>query len=232
MPDPRQLTDQEASQRRRAWLDDRQRWNRDLVVLLLRHAPEVDVAHALEQLPAAELQHLARLLAAATDLHQVARRIAIDLQERLDGRQAGAATPPGWNGDPDALMTRHRPPVPAERPRPLDPEGSFSCARRRRRCRRPAEGCRWEDPPSRRTGHMDRPGAGGAARARCPAVKRECPGPATAQVQAVKPFALDGLPGTTPAGHWRWSGVERAEGACCFAGKLRSTAGPAAAEGG
>lgn len=128
MPDPRRLTDQEASQRRRAWLDDRQRWNRDLVVLLLRHAPEVDVARALEQLLAAELQHLARLLAAATDLHQVARRIAIDLQERLDGRQAGAATRPGWNGDPDALMTRHRPPVPAERQAPRPRGVFFLCA--------------------------------------------------------------------------------------------------------
>jgi hypothetical protein len=92
MSDRRQLSDQEASQRRRAWLDDRQRWNRDLVVLLLRHAPEVDVARALEQLPAAELQHLARLLAQATDLHQVARRIAVDLQEHPDVRQAGPST--------------------------------------------------------------------------------------------------------------------------------------------
>jgi hypothetical protein len=30
--------------------------------------------------------------------------------------------------------------------------------------------------------------------------------PATAQVEAVQPFALDGLPGTTPAGHPSWSG--------------------------
>jgi len=104
MSDPRQLSDQEASQRRRAWLDDRRRWNRDLVVLLLRHAPEVDVARALEQLPAAELQRLARLLAQATDLHQVARRIAIDLQERLDGRQAGP--PPGQAGPSTATPTR------------------------------------------------------------------------------------------------------------------------------
>jgi hypothetical protein len=93
MPDPHELTDQEAAQRRRTWLDDRHRWNRDLVVLLLRHAPEADVARALDQLPAAELGRLARLLAAATDLHQVARRIAADLQEHLDLRQAGP--PPG-----------------------------------------------------------------------------------------------------------------------------------------
>jgi hypothetical protein len=81
MPDPRQLDDQEAAQRRRVWLDDRHRWNRDLVVVLLRHAPEADIARALDQLPAGELQHLARLLVAATDLHQVARRIAADLQQ-------------------------------------------------------------------------------------------------------------------------------------------------------
>jgi hypothetical protein len=103
MSDPRQLSDQEASQRRRAWLDDRQRWNRDLVVLLLRHAPEVDVARALDQLSAAELQHLARLLAQATDLHQVARRIAADLQEHLDVRQAGP--PPGQPGPSTATPT-------------------------------------------------------------------------------------------------------------------------------
>jgi hypothetical protein len=92
MPDPRELTDQEAAQRRRTWLDDRHRWNRDLVLLLLHHAPEADVARALDQLPAAELQRLARLLTAATDLHQVARRIAVDLQHP-DVRQAGP--PPG-----------------------------------------------------------------------------------------------------------------------------------------
>jgi hypothetical protein len=104
MPDSRQLTDQEAAQRRRAWLDDRHRWNRDLVVLLLRHAPETDVARALDQLPAAELQRLARLLAAATDLHQVARRIAADLQEHLDVGQAGP--PSGQPGPSAASPTR------------------------------------------------------------------------------------------------------------------------------
>jgi hypothetical protein len=104
MPHPHELSDQEAAQHRRAWLDGRHRWNRDLVVLLLRHAPEVDVARALDQLPAAELQHLARLLAAATDLHQVARRIAADLQQHLDGRQAGP--PPGQPGPSTATPTR------------------------------------------------------------------------------------------------------------------------------
>jgi hypothetical protein len=48
--------------------------------------------------------------------------------------------------------------------------------------------------------------------------------PATAQVEAVKPFVLDRLPGTTPAGHSPWSVEGRAFGACCFASKLRSPA--------
>ena len=104
MPDPHRLDDQEAAQRRRVWLDGRQRWNRDLVVLLLRYAPEADVARALDQLSAGELQRLARLLAAATDLHQVARRIAADLQERLDGRPGGP--PPGQPGPSAATPTR------------------------------------------------------------------------------------------------------------------------------
>jgi hypothetical protein len=73
---------------------------------------------------------------------------------------------------------------------------------------------------------MDRPGRRGAVGARCPAVKRECPAPATVQVHTAQPFALDGLPGTTPAGHPPWSGGGRAFGACCFAGRLRSPAPP------
>jgi hypothetical protein len=104
MPSPRELTDQEAAQRRRVWLDDRHRWNRDLVVLLLRHAPEADVARALDLLPAAELQRLARLLAQATDLHQVARRIAADLQEHLAVGQAGPS--PGQPAPSAATPTR------------------------------------------------------------------------------------------------------------------------------
>jgi hypothetical protein len=103
MPDPRQLSDQEAARRRRVWLDGRHRWNRDLVLVLLRYAPEADLARALDQLPPGELHHLARLLAQATDLHQVAGRIAADLQEHLDGRQAG--TPPAHPGPPAATPT-------------------------------------------------------------------------------------------------------------------------------
>jgi len=80
MPDPRQLSDQEAAQRRRVWLQQRHAQARELVVLLLRHAPDEEVARALDQLPDGELQHLARLLAHATDLAEVARRITADPQ--------------------------------------------------------------------------------------------------------------------------------------------------------
>ena len=65
---------------------------------------------------------------------------------------------------------------------------------------------RWDVSP-RRTGHQDHPGSGGAGGASCPAVKGECPAPAAAQVEARRPFTLDGLPGTTArAGHRRWQG--------------------------
>ena len=104
MPDPRQLDDQEAAKRRHAWLEERHASARELVVLLLRHAPEVEVARALDLLSAGELQRLARLLAQATDLHQVARRIAIDLQEHLDAHPAGM--PPDQPGPSGATRTR------------------------------------------------------------------------------------------------------------------------------
>jgi hypothetical protein len=61
---------------------------------------------------------------------------------------------------------------------------------------------------------------------RCPAVKRECLAPRRSAGPAALPFVLDGLPGPTPAGHSPWSVDGRAFGVCCFAGKLRSPAGP------
>jgi hypothetical protein len=91
-----QLTGQEAAHRRRVWLDGRCRWDRDLVLVLLRYAPEADVARALDELGAGDLHRLARLLTQATDLHQVARAIVADLHQRLDGRPAGS--PPGQPG--------------------------------------------------------------------------------------------------------------------------------------
>jgi hypothetical protein len=53
--------------------------------------------------------------------------------------------------------------------------------------------------------------------------------PAAAQVRTVQPFVLDGLPGTPPCRPRSVAGRGRAFGACCFAGKLRSPAGPALA---
>ena len=50
--------------------------------------------------------------------------------------------------------------------------------------------------------------------------------PATAQARTARPFVLDGLPGTTPCRPRSVAGRGRAFGACCFAGKLRSPAGP------
>jgi hypothetical protein len=66
MPDLRRLDDQEAAQRRRACLQERHAEARELVILLLRHAPEAEVA--LDQLPAGDLHRLARLLAHAAEL--------------------------------------------------------------------------------------------------------------------------------------------------------------------
>jgi hypothetical protein len=56
MAHPRPPTDTaDAAERARAWLAGRHRWNRDLVVVLLRHAPQADVARALDRLSAGEL---------------------------------------------------------------------------------------------------------------------------------------------------------------------------------
>jgi hypothetical protein len=63
-----QLDDQEAARRRRAWLQQRHAQARELVVVvLLRDAPEAEVARVLDQLPAGDLQRLARLLAHAAE---------------------------------------------------------------------------------------------------------------------------------------------------------------------
>jgi hypothetical protein len=94
MPHPRPPTDTtDAAERARAWLAVRHRWNRDLVVVLLRHAPEADVARALDRLSAGELGRLARLLAQATDLHEIARRIVADLQQQLDANVGSIRRP-------------------------------------------------------------------------------------------------------------------------------------------
>jgi hypothetical protein len=53
--------------------------------------------------------------------------------------------------------------------------------------------------------------------------------PAAAQLPTAQPFALDGLPGTPACRPRSVAGEGRAFGACCFASKLRSPAGPALA---
>ena len=93
MPDPRQLDDQVAAQRRRAWLQERHAQARELVVVLLRHAPDAEVARVLDQLPAGDLQRLAHLLAHAAELHH-----------DQDTDQEGA--PPGRAGPSVATPTR------------------------------------------------------------------------------------------------------------------------------
>ena len=73
----------------------------ELLVTLLHYVPEPDRSRALGQLTTGELRHLARLLADATDLRQVARTIC------LGCCNAPSATPPA----PAAPTSRnaHRP---------------------------------------------------------------------------------------------------------------------------
>jgi hypothetical protein len=93
MADPRQLDDQEAARRRRAWLQQRHAQARELVILLLRHAPEAEVARVLDQLPAGDLQRLARLLARAAE-------------RQHDQDHDQDAAPPDRAGSPAATPTR------------------------------------------------------------------------------------------------------------------------------
>jgi hypothetical protein len=58
-----------------------------------------------------------------------------------------------------------------------------------------------------------------------PASRANVRHPAAAQLPTAQPFVLDGLPGTTPRRPRSVAGCGRAFGACCFAGKLRSSAG-------
>jgi hypothetical protein len=59
-------------------VEERHAQARELVVELLRQAPDTEVARAIDQLPAGDLQRLARLLTQATDPAEVARRITAD----------------------------------------------------------------------------------------------------------------------------------------------------------
>ena len=96
MPERGQLTDPEAARRRRAWLDSRHRWNRDLVLVLLRYAPEADVARALDQLPAGELPSLPVCSPRPPTCTRLPAASPVDLHQRLDGRPAGPPSGPAW----------------------------------------------------------------------------------------------------------------------------------------
>jgi hypothetical protein len=233
MPTPGPLSDQEAAHRRRAWLASRRRWNHDLILVVLRYAPETDVARALDQLPAGELQQLARQLTQATDLRQVARGILVDLQEHLDGHSAAPDRQPANLGrdHPDALTTHLR-----GRPITLD-HGRWELHPGARAVS--GEGARGRASLPRHTGYLARPGSGGAGVAGCPRVKRDgtaglvgcCikpPPKAAPPSRRVRPpasIALDRDPVQPPARRPQWvAGEGRAFGACCFAGKLRSPA--------
>jgi hypothetical protein len=94
MPDPGQLTDEEAARRRRRWLEQQHAQARELVVLLLREAGEAEVARALDQLPAGDLQRLARLLTHATNPQQDQDAQPAGMPRGQPGPAAATPTPP------------------------------------------------------------------------------------------------------------------------------------------
>ena len=87
MADRPPLTEPQARVAARAWLARQHTDAYELAVTLLHYVPEADRIRALRQLSTAELRRLARLLADATDLRQVARAIVADLQRHLDAQQ-------------------------------------------------------------------------------------------------------------------------------------------------
>jgi hypothetical protein len=87
MPERHPLSEPQARDHARAWLDQQHTDAHELLVTLLHYVPEPDRTRALSQLTTGELRHLARLLADATDLHQVARAIIADLQRHLAVQQ-------------------------------------------------------------------------------------------------------------------------------------------------
>jgi hypothetical protein len=87
MPDQQPLSEPQARAHARAWLAQQHTEAHGLVVTLLHYTPEPDRIRTLSQLTTTELRHLARLLADATDLRQVARAIIADLQHHLPDRQ-------------------------------------------------------------------------------------------------------------------------------------------------
>jgi hypothetical protein len=87
MADQPPLSESQARAHARAWLDQQHIDAYELAVTLLHYVPEPDRTRALRQLSTAELRRLARLLAASTDLHQVAQAIITDLQHHLPAQQ-------------------------------------------------------------------------------------------------------------------------------------------------
>jgi hypothetical protein len=87
MPDRHRLSEPRARAHARAWLAQQHIDAHELVVTLLHYVPEADRTRALSQLTTAELRHLARLLADATDLRRIARAIITDLQRHLPAQQ-------------------------------------------------------------------------------------------------------------------------------------------------
>jgi hypothetical protein len=87
MPDPQPLNEPQARAQARAWLAQQHSDAFELAVTLLHYVPEADRTRALRQLSTGELRRLTRLLADATDLHQVALAIVADLQRHSHPKQ-------------------------------------------------------------------------------------------------------------------------------------------------
>jgi hypothetical protein len=87
MSDRHRLSEPQARAQARVWLAQQDTDAHELAVTLLHYVPEPDRTGALHALSTAELRRLARLLADATDLRQVARAIVADLQRHLPTQQ-------------------------------------------------------------------------------------------------------------------------------------------------
>jgi hypothetical protein len=87
MDDQPLLSEPQARAHARAWLEQQHTDAYELAVTLLHYVPEPDRTRAVRQLSTAELRRLARLLADATDLRQVALAIVADLQHHLPAQQ-------------------------------------------------------------------------------------------------------------------------------------------------
>jgi hypothetical protein len=87
MPDQQPLSEPQARAHARAWLTKQHTDAHELLVTLLHYVPEPDRTRALRELSTGELRHLARLLANAIDLRQIAHAIVADLQHHLPAQQ-------------------------------------------------------------------------------------------------------------------------------------------------